>query len=168
MSDGWLYLSEHPLKLSFALGQYLYAILNKVFEGLAKQRANGNELPGNGKVFLRHINKLSGEANKSTMLERSIRASLSRNLTEGDDHIYADEVAKMSKYIGQVAGMERQDDDADYNDIADKARAYAAILVNRLHIPCASISRVGSVSTSTSTSTSARVGTSTSVCTSTR
>ena len=68
-----------------------YAILNKVLQGLATQKGNGNEMLENGNKILRHINKLSGDGNNTTMLERSIRASLSHKLAEGDDHIYAEE-----------------------------------------------------------------------------
>ena len=68
------------------------------------------------------------------MLERAIRASLTHNLTEGDDHIYAEDKARMSQYTVQVAGMERNDDDADYDDIARQPKAYAAILLNRYRL----------------------------------
>lgn len=72
-----------------------YAITCKVIEHIAKGRANGTDSTENvGKLF-RRMNKISNNTNNSAMLERAIRASLSYNLEEGEDHIYAKEVQNM-------------------------------------------------------------------------
>ena len=108
-----------------------YTIIWKVLHFLARRKHNGQAIENIGHKFLRYITKASGTDSRSTIVERSMRASINYNLTELDQHERDDAKATMTDLTDAVASLKREDEDFDYEHFADRALATSVSLGNR-------------------------------------